>query len=145
MNMLEIKFIRQNLTDVKQAMVNRGDHIDLEALIVADDNRKKILLEIEALRHKRNVVSDQIATMKKDGQTAEATMAEMREVSSQIKALDRTLSENEAVMQTILLQIPNIPHGSVPIGQDENDNPVLRTVGQPCGYEFRASSPLGYW
>ena len=75
MNMLEIKFIRQNLTDVKKAMVNRGDHIDLEALIVADDTRKKILLEIEALRHKRNVVSDQIAAMKKDGQTAETTMA----------------------------------------------------------------------
>ena len=142
MNMLEIKFIRQNLTEVKQAMVNRGDHIDLEALIVADDNRKKILLEIEALRHKRNVVSDQIAAMKKDGQTAEATMAEMREVSSQIKALDRTLSENEAVMQTILLQIPNIPHGSVPIGQDENDNPVLRTVGKPADMNFE---PQAHW
>jgi seryl-tRNA synthetase len=142
MNMLEIKFIRQNLTDVKQAMVNRGDHIDLEALIVADDNRKKILLEIEALRHKRNVVSDQIATMKKDGETAEATMAEMREVSSQIKALDRNLSENEAVMQTILLQIPNIPHGSVPIGQDENDNPVLRTVGHPADMNFE---PQAHW
>ena len=142
MNMLEIKFIRQNLTEVKQAMVNRGDHIDLEALIVADDNRKKILLEIEALRHKRNVVSDQIAAMKKDGQTTEATMAEMREVSSHIKALDRTLSENEAVMQTILLQIPNIPHGSVPIGQDENDNPVLRTVGHPADMNFE---PQAHW
>jgi seryl-tRNA synthetase len=140
--MLEIKFIRQNLTEVKQAMVNRGDHIDLEALIVADDNRKKILLEIEALRHKRNVVSDQIAAMKKDGETAEATMAEMREVSSQIKALDRTLSENEAVMQTILLQIPNIPHGSVPVGQDENDNPILRTVGKPADMNFE---PQAHW
>jgi len=142
MNMLEIKFIRQNLTEVKQAMVNRGDRIDLEALIDADDNRKKILLEIEALRHKRNVVSDQIATMKKDGETAEATMAEMREVSSQIKVLDRILSENEAVMQTILLQIPNIPHGSVPIGQDENDNPVLRTVGHPADMNFE---PQAHW
>ena len=61
MNMLEIKFIRQNLTEVKQAMVNRGDRLDLDALIGADDNRKKMLLEIEALRHQRNVVSDQIA------------------------------------------------------------------------------------
>ena len=142
MNMLEIKFIRQNLTDVKQAMVNRGDRIDLDALIDTDDHRKKILLEIEALRHKRNVVSDQIAAMKKDGETAEATMAEMREVSSQIKGLDRTLSENEAVMQTILLQIPNIPHGSVPIGRDENDNPVLRTVGHLADMNFK---PQAHW
>jgi seryl-tRNA synthetase len=142
MNMLEIKFIRQNLTEVKQAMVNRGDRIDLDALIDADDHRKKMLLEIEALRHKRNVVSDQIAAMKKDGETAEAAMAEMREVSSRIKALDRTLSENEAVMQTILMQIPNIPHGSVPIGQDENDNPVLRTVGNPADMNFE---PQAHW
>jgi seryl-tRNA synthetase len=142
MNMLEIKFIRQNLTEVKQAMVNRGDHIDLEALIGADDHRKKILLEIEALRHKRNVVSDQIAAMKKDGETAEAAMAEMREVSSQIKALDRKLSENEAVMQTILMQIPNIPHGTVPVGRDENDNPVLRTVGNPADMDFE---PQAHW
>ena len=142
MNMLEIKFIRQNLTDVKQAMVNRGDRIDLDALIDTDDHRKKILLEIEALRHKRNVVSDQIAAMKKDGETAEATMAEMREVSSQIKGLDRTLSENEAVMKTILLQIPNIPHGSVPIGRDENDNPVLRTVGHLADMNFK---PQAHW
>ena len=49
MNMLEIKFIRQNLTEVKQAMANRGDRLDLDALIGADDNRKKMLLEIEAL------------------------------------------------------------------------------------------------
>jgi len=140
--MLEIKFIRQNLTDVKQAMVNRGDRIDLDALIDTDDHRKKILLEIEALRHKRNVVSDQIAAMKKEGETAEATMAEMREVSSQIKGLDRTLSENEAVMQTILLQIPNIPHGSVPIGRDENDNPVLRTVGHLADMNFK---PQAHW
>ena len=75
MNMLEIKFIRQNLTEVKQAMANRGDRLDLDALIGADDNRKKMLLEIEALRHQRNVVSDQIAKMKKDGETAAAAMA----------------------------------------------------------------------
>jgi seryl-tRNA synthetase len=142
MNMLEIKFIRQNLTAVKQAVVNRGDRIDLEALIDADDHRKKILLEIEALRHKRNVVSDKIAAMKKDGETAETPMAEMREVSSQIKALDRILSENEAVMQTILMQIPNIPHASVPIGQDENDNPVLRNVGHPAEMSF---DPQAHW
>ena len=80
--------------------------------------------------------------MKKDGETAAAAMAEMREVSSQIKSLDRTLSENEAVMHTILMQIPNIPHASVPIGQDENENPVLRTVGHPAEMSFE---PQAHW
>jgi len=142
MNMLGIKFVRQNLTNVKKAIENRGDHIDWEALINADDNRKNILLEIEALRHKRNVVSDQIAEMKKKGEAAAEAVAEMREVSGRIKTLDSTLSENDAIIQTILMQIPNMPHESVPIGQDENDNPVIRTVGALPDMPFE---PKAHW
>jgi seryl-tRNA synthetase len=140
--MLGIKFVRQNLTNVKNAVENRGDRIDWKALIKADDHRKDILLEIEALRHKRNVVSDQIAAMKKKGETADEAVAAMREVSGQIKALDNTLSENDAIIKTILMQIPNIPHESVPIGQDENDNPVIRTVGTLPDMNFE---PKAHW
>jgi seryl-tRNA synthetase len=140
--MLGIKFIRQNLTNVKNAVENRGDRIDWNTLINADDHRKNILLEIEALRHKRNVVSDQIAEMKKMGGTADEAVAAMREVSGQIKALDTALSENDAIIKTILMQIPNIPHESVPIGQDENDNPVLRTVGTLPDMNFE---PKAHW
>lgn len=140
--MLGIKFIRQNLTEVQKAIENRGDRIDWKALINADDMRKNILLEIEALRHKRNVVSDQIAEMKKKGETAEEAVAEMREVSGRIKTLDNTLSENDTIIQTILMQIPNMPHESVPIGQDENDNPVIRTVGALPDVDFE---PKAHW
>ena len=140
--MLEIKFIRQNLTDVKMAIENRGDRIDWAALLEADDNRKTILQEIESLRHKRNVVSDQIAAMKKKGEAAEEAVAEMRAVSGRIKELEGGLTENESVMHTILLQIPNVPHGSVPIGQDENDNPTVRTVGDLPGMDF---TPQAHW
>jgi len=140
--MLEIKFIRQNLTDVKMAIENRGDRIDWAALLEADDNRKTILQEIESLRHKRNVVSDQIAAMKKKGEAAEEAVAEMRAVSGRIKELEGGLAENESVMHTILLQIPNVPHGSVPIGQDENDNPTVRTVGDLPGMDF---TPQAHW
>ena len=97
--MLEIKFIRQKLTDVKQAIENRGDSVDWDALITADDNRKAILQEIEGLRHKRNVVSDQIAELKKKGTPSEGPVSEMREVSSRIKTLDKDLAHNEAVLQ----------------------------------------------
>lgn len=140
--MLGIKFVRQNLTNVRNAVENRGDRIDWNALINADDHRKNILLEIEALRHKRNVVSDEIAAMKKMGETADEAVAAMREVSGQIKALDNTLSENDAIINTILMQIPNMPHESVPIGRDENDNPVIRTVGTLPDMNFE---PKAHW
>jgi seryl-tRNA synthetase len=140
--MLGIKFVRQNLTNVRNAVENRGDRIDWKALINADDHRKNILLEIEALRHKRNVVSDEIAAMKKMGETADEAVAAMREVSGQIKALDNTLSDNDAIINTILMQIPNMPHESVPIGRDENDNPVIRTVGTLPDMNFE---PKAHW
>ena len=140
--MLEIKFIRQNLAEVKRAIENRGDSVNWEALTMADDNRKSILIEIEALRHKRNVVSDQIAELKKQGAPSEEPVAEMREVSNRIKTLDKALAQNEAALQSILMQIPNLPHESVPIGQDENDNPVLRTIGQPPDWNFE---PQAHW
>ena len=141
-NMLEIKFIRQNLDDVKRAVENRGDKIDWTAFIDADDNRKTILQQIESLRHKRNVVSDQIAEMKRQGESADETVIEMREVSGQIKTLDGALSENESILQTILMQIANIPHESVPIGQDESDNTLVRTVGD---LPELAASPKAHW
>lgn len=140
--MLEIKLIRQNLSDIQNAVANRGDVIDWDALIRADDRRKEILQEIEALRHQRNVVSDQIAEMKKKGAPAEETVAEMRAVSGRIKTLDQDLSQSEAVMQSILMQIPNIPHGSVPIGKDEKDNTVVRTVGSQPNFDFE---PQAHW
>ena len=140
--MLEIKFIRQNLQDLKTATQNRGDAIDWSALVEADDNRKSILLDIESLRHKRNVVSDQVAEMKKKGDATEEIVAEMREVSGQIKALDKALGENEFVLQTILMQIPNMTHASVPVGRDENDNPVIRTVGDRPEWSFE---PKAHW
>ena len=140
--MLEIKFIRQNLGDVQKAVDHRGDRIDWEALIGADDARKAILQEIEQLRHQRNVVSDQIAGMKKSGAPAEAIVAEMRTVSNRIKQLDQTLAENEAIVQSILMQIPNVPHSSVPIGADESDNTTVRTVGSLPSWDF---DPEAHW
>jgi seryl-tRNA synthetase len=140
--MLEIKFIRQKLADAKQAIENRGDSVDWEGLITADENRKAILQEIESLRHKRNVVSDQIAKLKKNGAPSDAPVSEMREVSSRIKALDRDLAHNEALLQSILMQIPNLPHASVPIGQDENDNTLLRTIGHLPDWNF---APQAHW
>jgi len=140
--MLEIKFIREKLADVKRAVEQRGDSIDWATLINADDNRKTILQEIEALRHRRNVVSDQIAEMKKNGIPSEGPVSEMREVSTRIKALDKDLAQSEADLQSILVQIPNIPHETVPVGRDENDNTVVRSVGNLPSMAF---DPLAHW
>ena len=140
--MLEIKFVRQNLALVREALKNRGGTADWESFTSADDQRKSILAEIEQLRHRRNVVSADVAQLKRKGGDAEPMMAEMRVVGERIKALEKELSEHEETLQTILMGIPNVPHASVPVGKDENDNPVLKSVGAPTAFAFE---PKAHW
>lgn len=140
--MLEIKFVRQNLETVEKALQTRGQSADLDAFKTCDDERRAILQELEALRHQRNVVSDQIAEMKKAGDNTDTVVTEMREVSSKIKSLDKALAEILETFDKIMLGLPNIPHPSVPIGKDETDNPVVKTVGDPPGFDF---GPKPHW
>ena len=122
--MLEIKFVRDNLAEVKKALSNRGGTADFEMFDTCDARRRTILFEIEELRHRRNVVSDEIAGMKKAGENADEFITEMRQVSSRIKELDKSLAEDVYKIDQFLLGLPNVPHASVPVGKDESDNPV---------------------
>ncbi len=140
--MLEIKFVRQNLSGVKKALALRGQQANLAAFIDHEEKRRQILTQIEALRHRRNTVSETVAAMKKSGNDPSALVEEMRGVSSEIKDLEKALSENEAVVNEILLGIPNLPHASVPEGKDSRDNPVRKEVGRIRHFPF---SPKAHW
>ena len=100
--MLEIKFVRQNIEQVEKALTHRGEAADLETFRKADADRKSFLLEIEKLRHRRNVVSEQIADMKKEGKSADDLVVEMRQVSTRIKEIDKFLSIHEETINQIL-------------------------------------------
>jgi len=140
--MLEIKFVRQNLEEIEKSLANRGETADLETFKDCDTQRKSLLLEIENLRHRRNVVSEKIAALKKNGENAEDLVIEMREVGGRIKTLDLHLTENEEKINQILFGLPNLPHASVPIGKDSSENPVLKKTGTPPDFDFE---PLPHW
>jgi len=140
--MLEIKLVRENLELVKTAMQNRGTDFDYEAFQSHDARRKRILFELEELRRQRNSVSDQIAEMKRNKENADAIIEKMRTVSTTIKGLEKEVAESEAALDEIIMALPNIPHESVPVGRDENDNPVVKTVGEPKAFTY---APLPHW
>ena len=140
--MLEIKFVRQNLTAVQQALAKRGTQVDWQTFTAADAQRKAALGKIERLRHRRNVVSDEIAAMKKAGEDVDDQIAKMRTVGDTIKELEKGLAMHAQILEGILMGIPNIPHQSVPAGEDENDNLLVKTHGQPPGFEFE---PRAHW
>jgi seryl-tRNA synthetase len=140
--MLEIKQVRQNLAAVEAALATRGQAVVLEPFRAIDERHRRTLQEIEELRHRRNVVTDEIARMKKAGENAEAKVIEMRTVSGRIKELERALGETEEQLNTLLMGIPNLPHASVPVGRDSADNPVVKRWGDPPVFDFE---PRPHW
>ena len=140
--MLDIKFVRQNLGKVQKMLSERGESSDLEAFEKIDKNRRSVLLEIEDLRHRRNVVTEQIARMKKEGTNASVLMDEMRDVGTKIKALEKSLDENESKINQLILNLPNVPHVSVPLGKDSAENPIVKQFGDIPDFDF---DPLPHW
>ncbi len=134
--MLEIKYVRENIDEVRNALGKRAAILDFDAFIQAEKKRRTLLQEIETLRHQRNVVSDTIAVMKKSGQNADASIQEMRKVSDTIKSLDLTLAETEQFINRFMISMPNIPHADVPQGLTEDDNRLEKQVGTPRQFDF---------
>jgi len=120
--MLDIKFIRNNVEKVKHAIEVKNDYADVDKLIELDTKKRKILIEVEELKHQRNTVSEEIGRLKKQKQDATEIIAKMKTVSEQIKKLDETIKNLDEQLYEILIYIPNIPHSSVPEGKDETAN-----------------------
>jgi seryl-tRNA synthetase len=99
-------------------------------------------LELEALRRQRNSVSDQVARMKRNGENTDSIIEKMRDVSTTIKRLEKEMGESESTIDEMIMALPNIPHESVPVGQTEADNPVVKTVGEPTDFSY---PPLPHW
>jgi len=129
--MLDIKLLRQNFQAVKEKLSARGEDLsDLEQFEAVDEKRRELIAKTEELKAKRNQVSKEIATLKREKQDADAVIKEMRVVSDEIKTIDDELRGLDEKLTNIMLSIPNIPHESTPIGETEDDNVEVRKWGE---------------
>ncbi len=144
--MLDLRFVREKTDTVRAALTRRGITIDLTEFLALDAKRRAAQQEIETLRRRRNEVSEEIGRLKKAGQPAEDKVAEMRAEGDQIAALENSTRDIEEAQRNILLNIPNLPHASVPDGKDENDNQEIRRWspqgGEPPKFSFM---PKPHW
>jgi seryl-tRNA synthetase len=140
--MLDLKFIRSNLDSIRNMVRDRGYDMDISQFEALDYERRKRLSVLEELRHHRNRVSDEIAAMKKSGKDASAIITEMKAVSADIKEKEKELVHFIEELNQMHMVIPNMPHESVAVGKDENDNPVIRSWGEIRQMDFE---PLPHW
>ncbi|MDD4600162.1 Serine--tRNA ligase [bioreactor metagenome] len=140
--MLDIKFVRENPEKVQQALQNRGAAMNLDEFLRLEKERRNLLGEVELLKSQRNTVSQEISKLKKAKENADDLVAEMRVVGDKIGELDAQVKATEAQLNSIIMNIPNIPHESVIVGRDEADNKEIRQWGEPRKFDF---APLPHW
>ena len=134
--MLDVKFVRENIPAVEEALRLRRSPARLEGFVELDRSRRALLSSAEALRAERNAASEEIGRLRRDKKDASALMEKMKEVASRIKEMEAALPELERRMEEVLLSIPNLPDPSVPGGAGEEDNVTVRTWGTPPVFSF---------
>ena len=129
--MLDLKFVRENIELVANNIKNKNESANPNVIIDLDLKRREIIAEVEKLKNQRNVVSKEIAQLKKNKENADDKIKAMKDVSERIKQLDEEARQNDEELKNVLITIPNMLHDSVPIGKTEADNVEIRTWGTP--------------
>ena len=137
--MLDIKLIRDNPELVRGALEKRGDSFALNRILEVDSSYRSLLRQTEELRAKHNEASRQLSKSK---DKPPQLIAEMRQLGEQISSLQQQTKEAKSALDSLLLELPNMPHPSVPLGRGATDNVVVRTSGKPKEFPFK---PLPHW
>jgi seryl-tRNA synthetase len=137
--MLDLNYVRENIDKVREALAARhADATALDAFAKADAERRRTIAESDQLNAQRNASSHEIGGLMKEGkkEEAEKRRAEVGQLKERIAELDQLRAQTEARMNDLLSSLPNIPHESVPRGEDESDNVEVRRWGTPPRFNF---------
>jgi seryl-tRNA synthetase len=142
--MLDPAYVRDHLEDVRAALRRRGTDLDarLEQLVTIETERRRLIPELEGLKRQQNAAGDEVARAKRQGQDASQLFAANKARAQQIKQLESHLGLVEQRRELIALDLPNIPHASVPEGRGAADNQEVRRRGEPAGFDF---TPQPHW
>jgi seryl-tRNA synthetase len=134
--MLDLKFIRENIEIVKKSIKDRCMEVDIDRIITLDENRRSLIKELDKLRHKHKKENKEISKLKQEGKDIKGEIEKLKEVSDKINEKEKSLKEIENKLKDLLLNIPNIPHESVPVGANEKFNKVVRDWGKRKEFDF---------
>ena len=137
--MLSIDIIRRQTDKVREALARRGEEFPIDQVLELDEKRRSLIQEIESLRARRNEASQAMSRMKERPQEL---VDEMREVGDRIKLMEGGLRTLEEEVNSVLLELPNLPEDDVPTGLGEEDNVLVREWGEPRTFDF---TPQPHW
>jgi len=143
--MLDIKLIRESPELVRKNLEKRGDPEklrQLDDLIQLDKEWRQLLTRVNELRHRRRMVTEEIAKLKKEGKDVSQRLKEAQIIPQEIEKLERQVEECREKVNSLLLRLPNLLHESVPVGKHEDANIIVRIVGKPPRFDFEPRNHL---
>ncbi len=140
--MLDPKLIREKPEIVKESLDRRGASFDLERLIRLDEKRRDCIKQVEAMKSEKNTTSDAIAKLRKAGADAKEKIEQLRDLGKKIEGLEHELKAVESEWELMSLEIPNVPHSSVPVGSGDEQNVVVKVWGEKPAFDFE---PIPHW
>jgi len=142
--MLDARFVRENIDLVRAAVANRQGTWDFDRFLELDEERRRLIGEVESRQALRNEASKEIGALMKTGdrEAAESRKEQVRVINDEIAADERQLEQVDLDVRDMLLRIPNVPDASVPVGPDENANVEVRRWGTPRTFDFE---PVAHW
>lgn len=140
--MLDIKRIRMDAQEVKDALEKRHGDYPIDRVLELDEKRRELLVHVEEMKAEQNKVSKEIPKLKKEGKDVEPIFAQMKELSEKVKEFDGQVKDVDDELKTLLLQIPNTPHHTVVEGESDEDNVEMRKDGTPREFDFE---PKAHW
>lgn len=140
--MLDTKFVRENIDFVKKSLENRNSRVQFDEFLTIEEQRRMLLREADELKNRRNLASEEIGKLRSKKQDASHLIEEMKGVGEKIRELDEKIKALDEHTTDFLLNVPNMPDESVPVGKDETENVELRKWGEPRVFDFE---PLNHW
>lgn len=134
--MLDIKLIRENPEKISELLKRRNPNLSIDEVLQIDAERRAVQTQADELRAKRKAESQQIGELKKRGENTDIIQEEMRKIGDEIKILEEKEVELDQKQRTLLLNIPNIPDETTPIGTSEDDNIIVSGCGEPTQADF---------
>ncbi len=142
--MLDLNLIRDRPDFVKERLKLRGGDYPIDKILSLDEERRRLITQVETLRHERKVKSEEIGRLKRAGDEASASLLaqEVKSLGERLKELEDELSRVEEELKELLITLPNLPHVSVPVGESDKDNVVVKRWGEPPKFDFE---PKPHW
>ena len=134
--MLDSKLLKENINEIRVMLKKRNIEFSLDELVNLDKRRRKLIIEVQKFKHKKNNLAKTVANKKRNNESIDFEISSMIEIGNHIKEYEKEMLSNKSEFMSLMMKIPNLLHNSVPFGKSEAENIMIRKYGDVDKIKF---------